>query len=41
MAEIDSRRLVPVTGEDPYAWKGNEQDPDSGCILHRDRPRVG
>ena len=40
VAEIDSRRVVPVAGEDPYAWKGYETDPDSVYVRHRDRPRV-
>lgn len=40
VAEIDSRRVVPVAGDDPYAWKGYESDPDAVYIRHRDRPRV-
>jgi len=31
---------VPVAGEDPYEWKGYENDPDAVYIRHRDRPRV-
>ena len=27
VARTDSRRVVPVHGEDPYAWKGYETDP--------------
>jgi len=40
VAEIDSRRVVPVAGEDPYAWKGYESDAGAVYIRHRDRPRV-
>ena len=40
MAELDSRRVVPVAGEDPYAWRGYERDPDWVYIRHRDRARV-
>jgi len=27
VAELDSRRVVPVAGHDPYEWKGYETDP--------------
>ena len=41
VAEIDCRRIVPVAGDDPYAWKGVESDGDYVYIRPRDRSRVG
>jgi len=41
VAEIDCRRIVPVAGDDPYAWKGVESDVDYVYIRQRDRSRVG
>ena len=40
VAELDCRRVVAVAGEDPYAWKGFENDADYVYIRHRDRPRI-
>ncbi len=40
VAELDSRRVVPIAGDDPYEWKGYESDPDAVYIRHCDRPRV-
>ena len=41
VAELDCRRVEPVAGDDPYAWKGYENDPDYVYIRQRDRARVG
>ena len=39
-AEIDSRRVVPLCGDDPYEWKGYESNPSWVYIRERDRARV-
>ncbi|MBA3381468.1 MAG: phytanoyl-CoA dioxygenase family protein [Actinobacteria bacterium] len=38
-AEIDRRNIVPVVGDDPYAWKGYERNPGDAFVRQRDRRR--
>lgn len=32
--------MVPVAGEDPYAWKGYETEGEYAYVRYRDRARV-
>ncbi|CAN5837181.1 phytanoyl-CoA dioxygenase family protein [soil metagenome] len=38
-AELDRRNVVPVVGDDPYAWKGYERNPSDTYVRQRDRRR--
>lgn len=38
-AELDRRNVVPVIGDDPYAWKGYERNPGDAYVRQRDRRR--
>lgn len=38
-AELDRRQVLPVVGDDPYAWKGYGRNPDEMYVRQRDRRR--